>query len=312
MRRAVRRIGGIVRRAVSARVHRLPEPLPPLSEGLPPEFDPAFYRRSNVDMAGRSDAALRRHFDSHGRDEGRAGSAPALREHLLQLAESAGSVLEIGPFCNPCMTGPNVRYFDVMDSDGLKARAEAIGYPIRSVPRIDWHSPVGDLAVVSAHCIEHQPDLVGHIAAVARLLNPSGHYFAIIPDKRYCFDHGIAPSTAPEIVAAHLEGRKVHRLTSVIEHRAFITHNDPVRHWAGDNFPPNWEATILPRAKAARAEYLAAEGGYIDVHAWQFTPASLRAVMGQLAATGLLQLRLERVYDTARNRNEFTAIFRKP
>ncbi len=59
------------------------------------------------------------------------------------------------------------------------------------------------------------------------------------------------------------------------------------------------------------AEHEAARGGYVDVHAWQFTPATFREVMGALAAIGLVGLTCERVYDTPFGSNEFTAVLRK-
>ncbi len=163
-----------------------------------------------------------------------------------QAASQSSRVLEIGPFCNPCMTGRNVRYFDVLDRAGLLKRAAEQGYLVVSAPKIDFVSPVGDLsvvdatfdAVVSSHCIEHQPDLVAHLAEVARILEPGGRYFLLVPDKRFCFDHFLAPSTVAGVVDAWKEGRKVHRLASVLEHRALTTHNDTARHWAGDHADP--------------------------------------------------------------------------
>ena len=80
-------------------------------------------------------------------------------------------------------------------------------------------------AVLSSHCIEHQPDLVHHLQQVQhKLKNDGGRYFILIPDKRYCFDKHIAPSTIAEVVQAHEEHRTVHTLRSVIEHLS-LTNN---------------------------------------------------------------------------------------
>jgi hypothetical protein len=40
---------------------------------------------------------------------------------------------------------------------------------------------------ISSHCIEHQPDLIGHLIGVARLLSTNGLYFLTILDKRSVF-----------------------------------------------------------------------------------------------------------------------------
>ena len=282
-----------------------------------PELDADFYRGLYRDLRAMSEAEAGEHFRRHGIAEGRQGSPLAAREALLAELARRRSILEIGPFCAPVARGRNVAYFDVLDRDGLAERALRVGQDPKGIPaRIDFVSPTGDLAVVdrrfaavvSSHCIEHQPDLVRHLQQVAALLEPGGHYFLMVPNRLYCFDHFIADSTLAAVLEAHVAGRRVHRLASVIEHRALTTHNQPGRHWAGDHADPGWRESIVGRARAAVAEHAAAAGGYVDVHAWQFTPASFRTLAGQLHAGGWSPLRPLRVYETPHGRNEFTAI----
>ena len=289
------------------------------AEDFPEELDLAFYRRSHPDLRAMTDAEARAHFARHGIAEGRQGSPLALREALVAAVRRAPSVLEIGPFCNPVARGPNVAYFDVLDRAALQKRAATLGLDPAGVPEIAHVAAGGDLsvvadrfaAVVSAHCIEHQPDLIRHLRQVADLLEPGGHYFLIVPNRRYCFDHFIAESTLAGVVAAHREGRRAHRLESVIEHRALTTHNGVERHWAGDHLDPGYHEAMAARVRAAVAEFEAAAGSYVDVHAWQFTPGGFRSLMGALHAGGWSPLRPLRVYETPRGRNEFTAILAK-
>jgi len=288
-------------------------------QDMPEEFDAAFYGRYYSDLGKFSETQLRTHWLSFGRNEARIGSAAAIREGLLEIASKSKSVLEIGPFCNPCVRGPNVKYFDVLDQEALTKRSLEIGYSTDPAPHIDYVSPVGDLsvvteqfdAVVSSHCIEHQPDLVHHLQQVGRILSPDGRYFIISPDKRYCFDHYIDVSSVADVIEAHHQQRKVHTLASVIEHRALTTHNDTARHWNGDHANSDYQSSIPRRTAAAIEEHKAANGEYIDVHAWQFTPDSFRNVVAALSAIGLIGLKPERVYATCRGRNEFTAILSK-
>ena len=164
---------------------------------LPAEFDPAFYRATYADLAGFDDAALSRHWFDHGIAEGRAGSAGATRGGFIQMLEQTGSILEIGPLANPIVRGDHVSYFDVLPTEPLRAKAASHGLDVSQVPEITYFSEVADLSVipdkfdaaVSAHTIEHQPDLVQHLRAVAGLLVPGGRYFLAVPDQRYCFDH---------------------------------------------------------------------------------------------------------------------------
>jgi hypothetical protein len=146
---------------------------------------------------------------------------------------------------------------------------------------------------------------VAHLRHVERLLRPGGAYYLIVPDKRYCFDCFLAESALEDVVAAHVSRRRVHTLQSVVQHRAFTTHNEPPRHWAGDH----GELTnVKARAEAAREEWIAAAGAYIDIHAWQFTPSSFERVISGLVEHGYTSLRPVRVFETPHRRFEFCAI----
>jgi len=282
----------------------------------PPTIDPETYRASDPALGKLDDAAAIAHYRAHGRDKGVVASPLALRENLLLFIEDDISLLEIGPFCRPLKRGPKVEYLDVLDADQLRIRAGQTGGAAAGVPDVIHH--VGDLdivdraydAVLSSHAIEHQPDLVRHFQQVERILNPGGGYFLIIPDKRFCFDHFIAESTIADVLQAYEEQRRVHTLKSVIEHRALTVHNDHRRHWAGDHGNP--ERNRAARVQAALDEHAAAAGGYVDVHAWYFVPPSFRLIVNTLRELGLIGLEIAGLYHTARDRNEFCAILKKP
>ncbi|WP_419825243.1 hypothetical protein [Sphingomonas sp.] len=282
---------------------------------LPPAFDADHYRRANPALASLDDEAAARDYAESGRTGGRVASPAALREGLTALIDTGRPALEIGPFCNPLLTGEQVHYSDVLDADGLRARAAEIGIgPARCPERIHHVGGLGDVAerfdaVLSSHAIEHQPDLVRHLEDVAALLDPGGRYFLIVPDRRYCLDHYLPDSSLADILAAYQEERTRHPAASVVEHAALTTHNDCVRHWRGDH------GAIDPAEQARRAgralhEYRSAEGRYVDVHSWQFTPASFATLIAALGEAGLCAFEAERVYDTPRDRNEFCAVLR--
>lgn len=287
-----------------------------MERSFPLEFDADFYRSIHADLWNLDSAALVHHYETFGRAEGRRATPAVPREEFVALFLSGVPTLEIGPFNNPVATGHNVRYFDVLDRDRLIERAKRFGLGHEKVPHIDYVHPTGDLGiiankfdvVISSHLVEHQPDLVRHLAQVGNLLNDDGLYFCFIPDKRYCFDHFIAESSIADVLEAHLSGRVVHALGRIIEHAALTTHNDPLRHWNGDHGPlpndPN-------RVKAAIDELQAAQGRYLDVHAWQFSPSSFKAVIVTLETLGYIDLKPIRVYDTPYASNEFYAILKK-
>jgi SAM-dependent methyltransferase len=186
-------------------------------------------------------------------------------------------------------------------------------------PHINYVSPTGDLSivrdrfdfVVACHCLEHQPDLIRHLTEVERILNEDGVYLIVVPDKRYCFDFFLPESTIADIIDAHVRRLSVHSLRSVLEHRALITHNEVEAHWRGEH--GNIRASVDAGAsiRAALAEYEAANGAYIDVHAWKFTPQGFRILQRDMFVLGFTRLEAVRVYNTVLNSSEFCAILQK-
>ncbi|WP_428696428.1 hypothetical protein [Stappia sp.] len=278
-----------------------------------PEFDPAFYRGVYSDLAQLDDSQLWHHYEMHGRTEGRLASPLACRGDFVKFISTFTPALEIGPFHKPVLSGQGVEYFDVLDKDALRVRAEGLGESAERVPDINYVSPVGDLSVVdkkyrlifTSHSIEHQPDLISHLVSIEKILDYDGLYAMIIPDCRYCFDHFLRPSAISDVMQAHVERRTIHSLKSVVEHRALTTHNDAIRHWDGDHGP---EHVSSQRVLNAIEEWKSNIGQYIDVHSWQFTPTSFRNLISVLYEMAEIKLNVSRVYETPRNHNEFCVL----
>ncbi len=284
-----------------------------VTDDTPYAFDAGFYRGLYPDLASMTDQEADDHFRRHGMSEGRQGSPLGCRSAFVERLGTLGSVLEIGPFCNPVLRGPHIRYLDMLDAGELRARATEIGLdPVNCPERIHHVGAIDKVdetfdGVVSCHSVEHQPDLIRHLEGIERILRPNGgRYHLIVPDKRYCFDHFLAESTIADVLQAHEETRTNHTLRSMIEHRALTTHNDPAAHWQGvhgEHHPQNQP----DRVRNAIAEYHA-NSGYLDVHAWYFTPASFWNIMTTLHAIGLTRLKPVEIYSTAVNTLEFYAV----
>jgi SAM-dependent methyltransferase len=239
------------------------------------------------------------------------------RTDILQVFSHVRPVLEIGPFDRPMVTGDGVYYFDVLDQENLIKKAKTNPRRTGTVPFIHYVSPIGDMtiidrtfaAVFSSHAIEHQPDLMKHLCDVGRILKPNGFYFLAIPDKRYCFDHFSAESSIADVIEAR--GRRVHSLGNIVTHRALFTHNDVRRHWAGDHANPAYRENMPNRIKTAIRVHEEANGSYVDVHAWRFTPRSFREIAQLLFEIEFSPLKPQRVYETPRLRGEFMAVLQK-
>ena len=246
---------------------------------------------------------------------------PVTRTTFLRKVQADGSILEIGPFNNPKFKGPSVSYFDILDRKGLIERARTLGLDSSQCPDINYVSPTADLSsingvfdtIFSSHCIEHQPDLVKHLAQVESLLAPGGSYYLIVPDKRYCFDHYIGESKLPDVYAAASERRRVHTEASILRHQLFTTHNRALRHWLEWHGPKPSTSTYIDRMANAFAECAQAKAGaYIDVHAWFFTPAGFSDVIKALKRMNLITLEATRIHDTLLSQFEFFAVLQKP
>jgi SAM-dependent methyltransferase len=289
-----------------------------VKSSFPPEFDAGFYRTRYPELGITNDVEAEEHFRAHGVASGLEGSSLVHRERFLEeiSRREEGSALEIGPSWSPMLHGPHVAYLDVFNADELRTRAKKHGMDPDLCPTvIDF---VGDIAdvdrkfdyVFSSHSIEHQPDLVHHLKCIHDLLKPGGRYFLIIPDKRFCFDARKAESTIAGVLQAHNERRTRHTLQSVIEGAVFSTHNDATLHWQEPPEPVD-QVELASLVQFAMKEFDAANGGYIDVHAWYFTPTSFRSITSTLLNLGLTGLQPVRVFNTPRNSLEFCAVLEK-
>ena len=284
---------------------------------LPPVFEPDFYREHQPHLANLSDEEALEHYRSEGIASGYIASPGALRGHLLSFAGNEKSILEIGPFHAPSITGNNVRYMDVLTTDELKDAVRNAGHDTSNVPQIDYVAPKGGFdmvdrrfsAVFSGHCIEHQPDFIRHFQGVSSVLEDGGRYYIACPDKRFCFDHYAPESTVSDVLAAYHANRRFHHPRSFIVQRLHRAHNDAARHWSGDHGPqPYVHYTDIQKEVFSD---LPSEDVYHDTHAWQFVPASFFQIMSFLYVAGLTDFAVERVYHTRHGSQEFTAVLRK-
>lgn len=282
---------------------------------IAPSFNSIVYRSSNSDLGHLTDDELLNHYENYGLIEGRIASDIIGRESFVKQISAEKRILEIGPFDSPCIVNGDVEYLDLLSQKDLKTRAAEINRNPENVPNIRWVARDGTLDIVtekydvlfSSHNIEHQVDLVKHLSQASKILNEDGLYFLIIPDSRYCFDHYLKPSTISHVLSAYAEQRTFHTVQSVIEHRIFTTHNDPVRHWAGDHGEISYS---IDNVKAAINEYKNADG-ILDVHAWQFTPETFAEIINELTRLELISFEIVQVYPTLRNEFEFKVVLRK-
>jgi len=269
------------------------------------------------------------------------------------------SALEIGPLHAPICRRPasDVKYLDAFTTQELRDHYS-------SDPNVDeaaivdvdyvWKGERYDAlirerfdCVVTSHNIEHMPCLVDFLDNLESVLNPGGKVYLAIPDKRYCFDHYKSESSISDVLDAFILGKKTLPASALVRQALLVTHNDSMRHWAGDHGEPafldpsefnrrcdrilggeNEIPAGSPVGKSPRGgrelppghgmlEHLcqlysldsSAHTG--DQHAWVFTPGSFAEIMFLLNRLGLSQFIVERLHTTAFGSHEFYAVLRK-
>ena len=316
----------------------------------PPEFDVNYYRTVYPELNRFPDVVLNEHARRFAVEQGHSTCVYDRREYLQKILQDTIDAnhlkaLEISPWDDPFLTGVNVKYFSVEDSETLrKSSIEANRNKNRVPEKIDFVSPNGDLSVVdgtfdivfSAHVIEHCPDLIEHLHGVSKILNKGGLYILLIPDKRYCFDYYHSESTITEVIDASVMKRKIPRLADVINCAYTLTHNDAVAHWLGYHgerygqrktpLAPDLNIEVMGEyfhddgKGISREKFLhliekyseaLAQGKYISTHNWRFTPDSFRYIINLLNALEFIDLPLYRCCHTLWGRQEFVAMLEK-
>jgi hypothetical protein len=261
------------------------------------KFNSKIYRSKNPDLrVYNRHADLLNHYNAFGRHEGRVCTEIDGRDSFLRLLAGRNSLLEIGVFDRPSLEflrqdGLRVDYADWLSKEDLMLRAELTeGRDQSNVPDIAYVLSNGSYdqiklkydAVVSHHCVEHQPDLITHFLNIKSILSDDGWYFFSIPDKRFCFDHFIPESTIVDVLDAYYLERKAPSFKSVLEHRCFTSHG----FYDGIDPYKCRDPAINEACRRALDEFKASS--YVDVHCWIFTSFSFAEIFTQTVELGLL------------------------
>ena len=289
---------------------------------FPQSFDPDFYKSQTKDVSEEIDPLA--HFENVGRRAGLPGSAGCSKRWIVEKIRrmQVNSILEIGPGCNPIISGEGVFYFDVKSREQLIERYRNTEQ-IENVPsEIHYVQPNGDLTpismkfdvVISSHVIEHTTDLIDHFQSVYALLYDGGYYVLFVPDKRFCFDHFKDETQFEEVITQHYVGDSgwSRFLKCYLLEKNRRAHNVAQRHWGGDHGKIEVDKGILDDAiKSARSvfENPIDRFGY---HNWFFSDISFEYIVTQLAKTGKIDLKPYAIYNTVRNTFEFCAVLKKP
>ena len=230
-------------------------------------------------------------------------------------ASRGGLAVEIGALHKPALRGPSVRYLDIFPTAYLREKYkndpnvntdDIVEVSYLSFDDIEDHTVE---VLFSSHNIEHQPNLLDHLAQAARVLKPEGDLFLCIPDHRHCFDHHKSESSIADILAAAIEQRTTPSPLNILEHHLFGSKN---RHrWDGfvdPDFNPQPSVARVKQVYERACNYKS----YQDVHCWKFTPSGFEYIVQTIYEMGLTPLKLQHVYGTQLNTSEFFCHLRLP
>lgn len=232
-------------------------------------------------------------------------------EKALIMVNRNGLGLEIGPSYNPIAPkkeGFNVHILDHASAEELRAKYMGHGVNVANIEEVDfvWSGePLSELIrcercydwIIASHVIEHTPDLISFFEECERLLKDDGVLSLIIPDKRYCFDYVHGPTSTGELLDAYDQKRKRPSPGKVFDHVAGATKRNGQITWDSDTqgaieFAHEFSEAIENWQQARTTDQ------YFDVHNWRFTPASFRAIFGNLQALGLVHFETKIEFNT--------------
>lgn len=249
------------------------------------------------------------------------------RERLFGPVLGPGANLrgvEFGPLSRPlALKGETeVYYVDHCSTDELKAKyAGNYDAHVDQIVDVDFVSRgetlselIGDKApldfVVASHVIEHVPDLAGWLRDMHASLKDGGSLYLVIPDKRFTFDLHRRPASLEEVEAAYREERKRPGLRLVLDHFANVVDVDTWALW--DDYSNAHSARYAHGPEFLNVAYEHhAEGRYIDIHCWVFTPWSFMNLMADISEQFGLGFTLASFMTTQSHDLEFYVTLRK-
>ena len=233
---------------------------------------------------------------------------------LSSMFDSTGYGLEIGPSYSPIVpksSGARIETIDHTDQAGLVQKyLNAPNVDVSRIEPVDYVSDGRSMAdiigrsrcydfIVASHVIEHTPNMLGFLNDCASLLKENGRLVLAVPDKRYCFDTFRPTTSTGDVLQAFYENRTRHTPGAMFDHIAYVARRGGASTWSLSS-DASFQFVHSVDHAMTWFERLKNEVEYIDCHAWQFTPASFRLILHDLATVGLLQLREQDFHDTVR------------
>ncbi len=261
-----------------------------------------------------------------------AGNAPIVPvsriDKILSPINRSMRILEIGASYSPTApkaAGWNSFILDHATQDELRQKYAFLGDQTANIEPVDFVWRGGPIesaipetmhgtfdACIAGHVIEHIPDPISFFHSLDRLLTPRGVVSLAIPDKRYCFDFFRPLTMTPAWIEAFERKATRHSRRLIFEDAAYYMKNGESETWgpeATDAVSPRLTKHLDSAKAKANGSSPNEPSGYVDAHAWCFTPSSFELLFLELGALGRVDFLIENTFETAGC--EFFIILRK-
>jgi predicted SAM-dependent methyltransferase len=233
-------------------------------------------------------------------------------DKIRSLFDTNGFGLEIGPSFSPLVPkseGFNVEILDHLSKDQLVRKyTDAPNVDLNKIEHVDYISDGGSIFksigiqnrydfIVASHVVEHTVDLIQFINDCCRLLKDDGVLVLAVPDKRFAFDSVRPVTTTGQILQANYEGRVTHTPGQIFDEIAYnITRGGQIGWVDGSRKNLEFFMTLDKALEVFNKQKQANE--FIDIHGWQFSPASFRLIMLDLYLMGFVKIKESQFVDT--------------
>ncbi|CAA9375009.1 bifunctional 2-polyprenyl-6-hydroxyphenol methylase/3-demethylubiquinol 3-O-methyltransferase UbiG [uncultured Nocardioides sp.] len=224
------------------------------------------------------------------------------RDMVFASARRDGRFLEIGPAHHailPKREGFDTRTVDYLDRAGLVDKyADFEHYDPDSIEEVDYVlSPDGTMLkeiderfdlVLASHVLEHTTSLIDFLNECTGLLAEGGVLALVVPDHRYTFDRFRERSSLGRVIDTSIAPPRVHTVGTLTEFALNAVRHGSTGSWSAGHQGKYRLMHDLVKVREVAAQ---ADGEYVDVHNWIFSPHHLRLLVEDLHALGYTTLR---------------------
>jgi len=222
-------------------------------------------------------------------------------EKILYHINKKGRGIEIGPSYNPIAPkrdGYRVHIIDHMNREQLIEKYKEKNVRVENIEDVDfvwkgesYHKLTGKKGfydwIIASHVIEHTPDLIGFLNDCDKIMRDDAVISLAIPDKRYCLDYFRPITGISKIIDSYFQKHTIHTPGSVAEFTLNVISKAGQTAWdssheGGYDFIYSLENTRDKMYNVINKKQ------YVDVHAWCFSPHSLRLIIYDLYFLGLI------------------------